>query len=163
MKIIVGTIFVLLVFAQISCQQAVDIEKEKEAIMAVLHEEGEAALAKDMERMFALHVQDETETRLEMGQYGHTRYNGWEEVKGLLGDYLGGEGELGGDNPVNTRDNVVIKVNGNTAWLVCDNMWEWTVDGVKDGYSNVQITFLEKIQGEWKISFAAYYNLPMPE
>jgi len=41
--------------------------------------------------------------------------------EGLLGDYLGGESELGGDNPVNARYNVAIKVNGNTAWLVCDN------------------------------------------
>lgn len=163
MKIFIGSIFAILLFAGSSCQQAVDIEKEKEAILAVLKEEGEAALSKDKEAMFALHVQDEFETRLEMGQYGHTRYNGWEEVQGLLGDYLSGEDELGGDNPENTRENVVIKVTGNTAWLVSDNKWEWTVDGIKEGYTNINITFFEKIKGEWKISFAAYYNLPPNE
>ncbi len=55
---------------------------------------------------------------------------------------------------------MVIKVTGNTAWLTCDNIWEWTIDGNKGGYSNIQVTFLEKIKGEWKISFAAYYSKP---
>ena len=61
---------------------------------------------------------------------------------------------------MNRKENMVIKVTGNTAWLTCDNIWEWTIDGNKGGYSNIQVTFLEKIKGEWKISFAAYYSKP---
>jgi hypothetical protein len=162
MKIFVGTILTILLFAGTSCQRAVNVEKEKEAILAVLQEEGVAMLAKDKERVFALHVQDDLETRLELGEYGFNTYNGWDEVSGLLGDALSGDGALMGLNAVNRKENMIIKVTGNTAWLTCDNIWEWTNDGIEEGYSNIQVTFLEKIQGKWKISFAAYYSKPQP-
>ena len=162
MKIFVGTILTVLLIAGTSCQPKVNVEKEKEAIMAVLEEEGAAALAKDKDRMFALHVQDDMETRLELGEYGYNTYTGWNEVGKLLGDAVGGEGALGGADAVSKKENVVIKVTGNTAWLTCDNIWEWTVDGKKGGYSNIQVNFLEKIKGKWLISFAAYYSKPQP-
>ena len=162
MKIFVGTILAILIFAGTSCQIAVNVEKEKEAIMAVLEEENAAMLAMDKERVFALHVQDNLETRLELGEYGFNTYSGWDEVSGLLGDALGGDGKLVGSNAVNRKENMIIKVTGNTAWLTCDNIWEWTTDGNKGGYSNIQVTFLEKIKGEWLISFAAYYSKPQP-
>ena len=162
MKFFAGTILAILILTGTSCQQAVNVEKEKEAILAVLQEEGDAALAQDKDRMFALHVQDELETRLELGEYGFNTYKGWDEVGGLLGDVLSGDGALGGENAVNRRENMIIKVTGNTAWLTCDNIWEWTTDGVTGGYSNIQVTFFEKIKGDWKISFAAYYSKPQP-
>ena len=163
MKIFTGTILAILFIVSTSCEQAVDIEKEKEAILAVLHAESEAFLAKDNDALFALHLQDDMETRLEMGQYGYNRYEGWEEVKTLLGDIIGGDGSLGGvENLKNTKENIRMKVSGNSAWLICDNVLEWTVDGGTDGYSNLQILFFEKAKGEWKISFAAYYSPPKP-
>jgi len=158
MKIFVGTILAILVIAGTSCEQVVNVEKEKEAIMALLEKDDAAAIAKDADGMLALHVQDELSTRLEFGEYGYSRYNGWEEISTLLGDYLGGDGGAWGENPVNTKENMVIKVTGNSAWLTYDNKWEWTNDGVKGGYNNIQIVFLEKIKGEWKISFSAIYS-----
>jgi hypothetical protein len=160
MKIFVGTILAILVIAGTSCEQTVNVEKEKEAIRAVLEEESAAMLANDTERVFDLHVQDELETRLELGEYGFNTYTGWDEVGVLLGDALSGEGTLMEANAVNKKENMIIKVTGNTAWLTCDNIWEWTTDGVTGGYSNIQVTFLEKMKGEWKISFAAYYSKP---
>jgi len=160
MKIFVGTIMAILVIAGTSCQQAVNVEKEKEAILAVLEEESAAMLENDTERVFDLHVQDELETRLELGEYGFNTYSGWDEVSGLLGDALSGDGELIGSNAVNRKENMIIKVTGNTAWLTCDNIWEFNSNGEKGGYSNIQVNFMEKIKGEWKISFAAYYSKP---
>jgi hypothetical protein len=158
MKIFVGTILAILVIAGTSCEQAVNVEKEKEAIMAVLEEEGAAVLAQDKDRLFALHVKDDFETRLELGEYGFNTYKGWGEVGGLLGDWIDSDGDVAGENPVNTKENMVIKVTGNTAWLTYDNKWVWTNDGIEDGYNNIQIIFLEKIKGEWKISFSAIYS-----
>jgi hypothetical protein len=106
-----------------------------------------------------MYVQDEMTTRLELGEYGFNRYEGWEEVGKLLGDFLSGEG-MGGVDAVNRKENVLIKVTGNTAWLTCDNIWEWTNEGEKGGYNNIQVLFFEKIKGEWKISFSAYYTKP---
>jgi len=160
MKIFTGTILGILIIAGTSCQQTVNVEKEKEAILAVLEEEGAALLAKDKDRLFALHVKDELETRLELGEYGFNTFKGWDEVGKLLGDVVGAEGPLGGEDAVNKKENMIIKVTGNTAWLTYDNTWEWTLGGEKAGYSNIRVTFLEKIKGEWKISFAAYYSKP---
>ena len=162
MKIFLGTILAILIFAGTSCQRAVNVEKEKEAILAVLQEEGDAVIAQDKDRLFALHVQDDLETRLELGEYGFSTYKGWDEVGALLGDWIDSDGEVAGENPVNTKENMVIKVTGNTAWLTYDNKWEWTNDGITGGYNNIQIIFLEKIKGEWKISFSAIYSKSMP-
>lgn len=153
-------LFAIIFIAATSCQQKIGIEKEKEAILAVIHEEADATLAMDKERVFAVHVQDSMETRLELGIYGYRTYKGWDEVGALLGDFL--EGGLLGTDPVNAKENVVIKVTGNCAWFTCDNTWSWSVDGEPGGYSNIQIVFLEKIQGEWKISFSAFYSKPVP-
>lgn len=160
MKTLLGTILGILLVVGTSCQQAVNVEKEKEAILAVLKEESAATLAQDEERVFALHVKDDMETRLELGVYGFNTYEGWDEVGSLLSDALGGAGELINANAVNRKENVILKVTGNAAWLTCDNIWEWTDDGEKGGYNNIQVTFFEKIKGEWKISFAAYYSKP---
>jgi len=162
MKFFVSTILAILVIAGTSCEQAVNVEKEKEAIRAVLEEESAAMLEKDKERVFDLHVQDDMETRLELGEFGFNTYSGWDEVSGLLGDALSADGSLISSNAVNRKENMIIKVTGNTAWLTCDNIWEYSSDGEKGGYSNIQVNFLEKIKGEWKISFAAYYSKPQP-
>ena len=152
----------ILLFAGSSCKQAVDVEKDKEAILALLNAEGEALMAKDKDRLFDFYVQDDLTTRLELGEYGYNRYEGWEEVGGLLGDFLSGEGSGLGADAVNKKENVIIKVTGSTAWLTCDNIWEWTGEGQEYSYNNIQVLFFEKIRGEWKISFSAYYTKPRP-
>lgn len=160
MKIFAGSIIAILLFAGTSCQRAVDVEKEKEAIMALLKAESDAVLNGDMEFVNKNYVHDELTTRLEMGQYGYNRYEGWQSVEKLIGDFLEGEGGLGGDNAVNRKENVLLKITGNTAWLTCDNIWEWSNDGETEGYNNIQIVFFEKLDGDWKISFSAYYTKP---
>ena len=154
------SLFVIVLFAGTSCQQEGRIEKEKEAIIAVLKEEADANIAKDKDRLFALHVQDNLETRLELGEYGFNTYAGWDAIKPLIDDFIDGAQQA--DDAVNRKENMIIKVMGNCAWLTCDNIWKWNIDGEPGGYNNIQVTFLEKIKGEWKISFSSYYSKPMP-
>ena len=59
-------------------------------------------------------------------------------------------------NPRNKKENLIIKVNGNSAWAVMDNIWLWEEDGETKNQSNYQISFLEKIDGQWKFSFNAF-------
>jgi hypothetical protein len=160
MKRYVWVLMATLIVAGSSCRQAIDLQKEEEAIRTVLKEEANAVIAMDKERLFAVHLQDQMETRLEMGVYGSNRYQGWGQIETLLGDFMDGSGM--GVNPVNRKDNMIIKVTGKTAWLTCDNIWEWSVDGHLEGYNNIQISVLEKVKGEWKISFEAYYSKPQP-
>lgn len=152
-------LFAILLFVGVSCQSGNSALNTEEALLDVLKKEAEAFVAGDLEAVFALHTQDSKETRLELGIYGYNSYQGWDKIKPLLTDAAPG---MKGIEGVNTRENVISKVTGNTAWLSCDNVWEWTVDGEPNGFSNLQVVFFEKIGGEWKIAFASYYNKAIP-
>ena len=151
-------LFALAMLVATSCQPKVNVEKEKEAILAVILEEADAFESMDKDRVFATHIQDSEEKRLELGVYGYRIYDGWEELGTLLGDYLDAEAT---ENVKISKENVQIKVAGTAAWLICDNVLQWGGGDDIDGYTNIQITFLEKVKGEWKISFSAYYNKPV--
>ena len=136
-----------------SCQEKIDVEKEKAAIIEVLNAEGSAFAANDLERVFALHVQDELATRLD----GYRIYRGWDEIKSLYESYLAGNiQDTSWKNPRNIKENVILKVTGNTAWLICDNIWKYEFNNKSVEWGNVQIAFFEKMDGEWKFSFNAF-------
>ena len=136
-----------------SCQEKIDVEKEKAAIIEVLNAEGSAFAANDLERIFALHVQDELATRLD----GYRIYRGWDEIKSLYESYLAGNiQDTSWKNPRNIKENVILKITGNTAWLICDNIWKYEFNDKSVEWGNVQIAFFEKMDGEWKFSFNAF-------
>lgn len=159
MKKIIFPLIAILLITVISCQTGVKPEEEEKALLEVLEKEAAALLSGDMESVFALHTQDASETRLELGIYGYNTYEGWDAIKELLEDAAPG---LRQDNAVNIKENVISRVNGNSAWLKCDNIWKWGKDGEEGGYDNIQVVFFEKIRGEWKISFASYYSKALP-
>ena len=153
-------LFAIILLIGTSCQTGNSPEMEEEALLEVLRQEAAALLAGDMEAVYALHTQDVEETRLELGVFGYNTYEGWDAIKMLLDDAAPG---LQHANTINFKENVVSKVNGNSAWLACDNIWKWNDDGgEQEGYDNLQVVFFEKIKGEWKISFASYYNKAVP-
>jgi hypothetical protein len=147
-------LFIALIFLLCySCQEKIDVEKEKAAIIEVLNAEGSAFAANDLERVFALHVQDELATRLD----GYRIYRGWDEIKSLYESYLAGNiQDTSWKNPRNIKENVILKITGNTAWLICDNIWKYEFNDKSVEWGNVQIAFFEKMDGEWKFSFNAF-------
>ena len=162
-KIIFSILALLLIIGSFSCQEKIDIENEKEAIMAVLQESGDAMVAWDMERLFAIHVQDSLDTRLTypLGENNYTIYAGWDEIKSLFESWA--EMDRPGEDVRNWKENVILKVIDDCAWLICDNHWSWKYEGEPVVRDNIQITFLEKIEGEWKISFTAFVQKPEPK
>jgi hypothetical protein len=153
MKKNLSIIIALLFLSCYSCQEKIDVEKEKAAIIEVLNDEGSAFAANDLERVFALHVQDELATRLD----GYRIYRGWDEIKSLYESYLAGNiQDTSWKNPRNIKENVILKITGNTAWLICDNIWKYEFNDKSVEWSNVQIAFFEKMNGEWKFSFNAF-------
>lgn len=157
------TLFALVLLAGTSCQEKIDIEKEKEAIMAVIQEEGDAAAVFDLERLTAVHVQDSLDTRLQTSKNNYTIYAGWDEIKSYIEKAWTEMDRTRIENPKNLKENVILKVIDGCAWLICDNIWKWNYEGEPGGFDNIQITFLEKIEGEWKISFTAFVTKPEPE
>lgn len=155
------------IFLVTACQttvqtEEVDVEKEKEAITNLLTAEATFVAELDIDSIIAQHVQDEVDSRLQLRKESYTIYDGWEEVKALFDSWR----DMDMSNMANIRnskDNMIIKVGNNWAWLICDNIWEYDLEGetVKD--VNIQINFLEKIDGEWKFSFQAYITKPEPD
>ena len=62
-------LFTLAIFALpfTGCEQALDYEKEKAAIIEVMNKETQTYIDRDFEGMFSTHVQDSTNIRLSAG------------------------------------------------------------------------------------------------
>ena len=151
----------MVMIAGTSCQKKVDIEKEKEAIMAVIKAESETARAGDAQGLMSCYIQDEYNTRLSVGLKGYDIITGWDQLGPHFEKLTSGSGPDPGKVTI-SKENPVIKVMGNTAWLICDNIWEGEMDGTNFKSENIQITFLEKADGKWKFSFAAWITRPEP-
>jgi hypothetical protein len=160
---VLGGMF-LFVFLFTACQPKVDIAKEKEAIMAVINQESQAALDRNPEALKALYIQDEMNTRVNLSPDTCIILKGWSELEPKLDSY----------KPDTTfsriyknikfsKENARIKVTGNTAWVLCDNIWQGDIEGKPMKVEGLQITFLEKVNGQWKFSFAAWLSKPNKE
>jgi len=145
-----------------SCQPKIDVEKEKEAIMKVIQTESETARDANFEGLAACYIQDELNTRLDYSLKNYAVTTGWENVKKILESVTANTGQDYSGIKI-TKDNAIIKVMGNTAWLICNNNWKGTFGGAEVEVENIQVTFLEKVDGSWKISFAAWISKPEPE
>ncbi len=153
---------VIIMVSFISCQQKVDIEKEKEAIMTVIRAESKTALNGDVAGLTSCYIQDEYNTRLMVRDDSYQIITGWDN----LGPFFDRFKEYAGqDNSSWTfsKDNAVVKVTGNTAWAICDNIWKEKTEEGENKDESIQVTFLEKVEGAWKISFAAWVPKPEPE
>jgi len=146
----------------ISCKKKVDVEKEKEAIMAVLNSESETARAGDVAGLKSWYVQDEYNTRFTLGKDNYEIVTGWDKLSTLFERF-----KVNAETDINTmsftKTNEVVKVTGNTAWVICENNWKIMTGDVERKVESIQITFLEKVDGAWKISFASWIPKPVPE
>ncbi len=148
-------LFAIILLAGTSCQEKIDIEKEKAAIIAVIEEETEAFFDNDINRLGALHVQDETNIRLTATKSGYTYEVGWEKVSSFFVDYFENVAEPGDFYEV--KSNYKIKVYRECAWAVFDNDF---YNGQGELLSSsIHSQFLEKVNGEWKhVSYTSIYT-----
>jgi len=159
MKNLLSILIMVLVLTVISCQQKVNPENEKEAVLKVLQQEGVDFAKSNIEGICAIHVQDESTTRLE----GSKVYSGWNAIKELYDKYLTkNKADTIARNMRNIKENVIVKVNGNSAWVVCDNIWKWDANGKNQGFRNKQIAVFEKNDGQWKFVLNAFFENQNP-
>ncbi len=151
MKKYVLTIFALVLLAgSTSCQKKVDIEKEKEAILALITEETNAYHDKDIERFAACYVQDETNIRILGGENEKTSYTvGWEGVGSSFKELFENNPDPTPNNEV--KKNFTIKVYKDCAWIVFEEE-DFTENGESNG-RGIGTNFLEKVDGKWKIAY----------
>ena len=167
MKLKLSLLIILSALFVCGCQQVpdaepVDLEAEKEAILKVIQVESEFARDGKFEEFVELYVQDEYNTRVIMRPDTMWLITGWENLYEEM-SYIK-DREPVENNPVSVlKENPVIKVTGNSAWIVCDNIWKGTYEGREIYSESVQVTFLEKIDGKWKVSFSSWTYKPVPE
>ena len=160
MKKLLFTFIAFSLMTGASCQKKADIEKEKEAIKAVIEEETDAYIAGDFERQSETYVQDETIVRLAPDKNGHVYYVGWEDLSTYLksGTEEGLERFGNYSNPKNKKTDYRIKVYHESAWAVFNEDWDMDYQGETLNFIGPGVRFLEKVNGEWRIVYMSEIN-----
>jgi hypothetical protein len=156
MRYTILSVLVIAALAITGCEKAIDYEKEKAAIIAVINQETEAYLARDFEACCATHVHDSLNMRLTAGADNYVFLQGWEEVgKHLSGDAT--EDDLSPNLHITVEKyNYRMKIYPQSAFVVCDQKWISSYDEDVTVINSIQVRFMEKIKDEWKISFVSW-------
>lgn len=153
---LIGT--AIAVLFMVSCQQQIDVEAEKQAIIDVINAETKAYMDFDFEKVISYYVHDSLNFRLTTGADDHVFLQGWDEVEAFFRD------ELIDSNP-NTPEDTHIKVEKNNyrikvyeqaAYALCNEKWTYTRPDNLIEIESLQVRFLEKVDGEWKITFLSF-------
>lgn len=140
----------------VSCAESFDYEKERQAIIDVINMETDAYLARDMDACCSTHVQDSLNMRLTAGTDSYLFLQGWREIsRHMMSEQT--EDDL--DPSLNItveKDNYRMRIYPTSAFVVCDQVWTSSFDGEHIEIHSIQVRFLEKIGGEWKISFVSW-------
>jgi hypothetical protein len=141
------------------CAQRQDTSADEAAVIALLDQESRLAVEGDIDGLLSLYVQDDKNARLSVTKSVSAMITGWEAVREhqvnlLKSDWMDWE------EKTFSKENVWIKVSGNTAWAVCDNVWRWREGDQRKQFQNIHITICEKHGGCWKIAFQAFVRDP---
>jgi hypothetical protein len=154
MKKIIFPLLALSLIAGSSCQETIDIEKEKKAIIAVIENEVYSFNTRDFDQQMNSLLQGESQTLLWANKFNYGYVVGWEEVDSTYKRNYE-------RNPVPSTNksqftNYKIKVYQESAWAV----YNLNVHNSEDEflYKNIAIRFLEKVDGDWKIAVIGYIN-----
>ncbi len=153
MKYTILFALIIAVFAISGCEKAIDYEKEKAAIIALMEKETQTYIDRDFDGMFSTHVQDSLNMRLTAGASNYVFAQGWEDVsRHMTGDET--EDDLGVDiHSTVEKTNFRMKIYPQSAFVVCDQKWTSQYE------DDMQVRFLEKVEGEWKISFVSFIGI----
>ncbi|KPK84490.1 MAG: hypothetical protein AMS27_09760 [Bacteroides sp. SM23_62_1] len=135
----------------ISCQQRVDIKKEKEAIKAVIIAETDAFDNQDYDGLVEHMVRDSTFIRMSTGKHEHTGVAGWDNMAHWYHEFA--TADLSDYKVEREQSNWKIKVYPECAWVVYDQITRYVYKGQKDYRTTKEIRFLEKVDGRWKINY----------
>ncbi len=154
------TILAILVLALAGCKQeeTVDYEKERAAIIEVINKETNAYLERDFEAVYNTHVHDSLNMRATAGPNNYVFLEGWDEVsRHLASDET--EDDLSPDLHINVeKSNYRMKIYPQSAFVVCDQVWTSRYDDDVTEITTIQIRFMEKVDGEWKIRYVSWID-----
>jgi len=152
MKKYLTPIILLIFLAVTSCEDKIDVEKEKEAIKAVIENETNSFKERNFEQQSKSFLQDENLTILGVGKFNLFQFYGWENVSTMYKSYYNDE-----PDPVTNAyqyTNYKIKIYDKSALAVYDEI-EQDSEG-KFLRKNISTRFLEKTNDGWKIVYLSW-------
>jgi hypothetical protein len=145
----------IVILAIAACKPTVDYEKERAAIIEVIQEETDAYLARDYDRLCAVHVQDSLNMRLTAGADNYIFLQGWDEVGAFMMSDMT-EDDLSANHITVEKSNYRMKIYPNSAFVFFDQKWISRFGEEETELNSIQVRFLEKIEGKWKISCVSW-------
>jgi hypothetical protein len=147
MKKAIFTAAIIMLAATVYCQQLTEVQKEKEAIRALIEEETNAYHDKDFDRFAATFVQDESTLKLIVNRNGTEIVEGWENLGSIMKEHFKNFPDSTKNNDIKT--NYKIRVINDCAWVTFDE------ERINDESDSIELgmNILEKVDGKWKIVF----------
>jgi len=153
-KIIFPFLLLLLILMFSACQEKLDVNKEKEAIIAALNGESEAYLAMDSTKWMSYWVQDESTLRINAGEDSYSVAKGWKQMYMEMKANMENDSLLADYKDMKfTKSDFNIKVYPGCAWAYFNEKFTATYKGQPIETEDMQLRILEKIDGQWKIAF----------
>lgn len=141
-----------------ACQETVDPEAEKQAIIDVINAETDAYLDYDFEKVISFYVQDSLNIRLSAGADNHVYLEGWDQIEEFFrNDIIEGNMDALPNTHIHVEKNdYKIKLLEESAFVTCTETWTYTTDDNVIEINSRQVRFMQKIDGEWKIAFLSF-------
>jgi hypothetical protein len=162
-RIILSILAVCLIAGSYTCQETIDIEKEKEAIIAIIEEERAAYMDRNFSRYEATWKQESTSRKYYMSAKGITKLNGWSEIAKFDKPVVENATKADRENTNLEYLNFDIIVSSNTALVFHDSHWTGKYQGKELDAVQARILHLVKVGGEWKLDLMAMYRIPKEE
>ena len=143
-----------------SCEEKMDIEKEKEAIKAVFEQEKDGFFAQDLNAMAETWVQEPSSVKIFMSAEGQTKFEGWDAISKKSREEVADTTWDRKQFTVTFKDYQINILDDESAWVMCNALWEGTYQGAPMKTVQTRIQVLEKTDGKWKFALMALYNQP---
>ena len=154
MKKNISILSVLYIIIFTSCNNRVDTEKEKDAIIAVIENQTNAYFAKDFEQQSKTFLHDESLIVLVSSKERYGYAVGWNQISESMKSDIKKNSVPLTDTIKNT--DYKIKVYEKSAWAVYDeNVYNSEGEFIR---KVINVRFLEKIDNEWKIAYLSDVN-----
>ena len=142
-----------------SCQRKVDVVKEKEAIRAVIDAEKQGYFDKDLGKMASTWVQGPSSVKIFMFQKGETDLFGWDKISESSREEIA-KIDSNYKNIHLEFSDFQFNIYESSAWAVFKAKWNWTYKEEQKNVEQTRIMAFEKVEGKWKTTLMAIYNVP---
>ncbi len=132
----------------LGCQQPMDPDKEKEAIITLIEEETQSYYDKDFDQWGSFYAQTDDNIWMMASQAWHEYRDGWKTQADAMKSAFDTEKEINRE----VKKPIEVKIYDKSAYIVFENE---LFDENEESLEKVRVTyFLEKMDDKWKIVYS---------